>query len=507
MDQAQEIKRYSLTRRFIVLGGLVVLAVCFAIGFFARQAVRDDLQVLAESNNVALTRAFANLVWPRYSEFLTSAGDLDVAVLREHATTRALRAEVLAAMKGLSVLKVKIYNLDALTAFSTDPTQIGDDKSGNAGFLAARSGNVASELTHRDTFSAFEQTIENRDVLSSYIPILNGAGAVEGVFEIYYDVTALLQKTDRSQRLQIAIVAVAMTVLYFVLVSVVWYGERRRQQQHEENLRLTRTAALAEESSRMKSEFMAHMSHELRTPLNAILGLSEVVKSQLFGPVGSKRYLDYAKNIWASGQHLLSIIDDVLEMSKAEAGQIKLEETDFNVSEALSDCVYSLAAEGEKAGVRVSLEVPGDLPHLHADRRRVVQMVRNLLSNSVKYTPADGTATVKLSETPRGGLLICVVDSGKGISEEDLAKVVVPFSRIEGAYSNDNSGAGLGLSIAKALAAMHDATFDIESHLNAGTRIAIEFPPHRVRRDLSDDIAEALRLTASQDPDETAKSA
>ncbi len=497
MDEAKQADQSSLTGRFALFGGVIVIGVCLAIGFFAHQSVRRDLQVLAESNNVALTRAFANLVWPRYADFVGSAGNLSVDDLRRHDRTHALRAEVLSAMRGLSVLKVKIYNLEGLTAFSTDPTQIGDDKSGNTGFLAAKFGKVASELTHRDTFSAFEQTIEDRDVLSSYIPISNSFGEIEGVFEIYYDVTRLLQETENSQVLEIAVVAGAMAVLYVALVLVVWYSEQRRKRQQEENLRLVRAAAVAEEASRMKSEFMAHMSHELRTPLNAILGLSEVVKTQLFGPIGSTRYLDYAKDIWASGQHLLAIVDDVLDMAKAEAGQITLEETEFEVPKMLAACLGEYTARSDEANVRLALDAPKTLPYLRADRRRVKQIVLNLLSNAVEFTPAGGTVTMEAIETPSGGLRISIADTGLGIAEEDIPKVLVPFSRAGGPYSANVGGVGLGLSIAKALAAMHDATLEINSRVKTGTRVTVEFPPERLRRDLGDHIAEAIQLTAS----------
>ena len=468
--------QFGLTKRFAIFGGFIVVLVCTAIATVAHRGVRNDLQVLAESNNVALTRAFSNLVWPRYADFVSSARQLDTETLRTHETTRALRAEVLAAMKGLSVLKVKIYDMAGLTVFSTDPSQIGDDKSENAGFLSARAARVASELTHRDSFSAFEQTIENRDVLSSYIPIQDWSGEIRGVFEIYYDVTALLAKTERSQNLQLAIVTGAMAIMYLALVFFVWHGEKRRQKLHEEKLRLARAAAVAEESSKLKSDFMAHMSHELRTPLNAILGFSEVVKTQLFGPVGSPQYLDYARDIWASGRQLLSIVDDVLDMAKVESGQMFLEKSEFDVAGALKAAARLFEAQARQGNVELCLALPQTPLRLCADERRLKQILLNLLSNAVKFTPAAGKVTLAAERLPDGGIRVIVADTGIGIQREDIPRILAPFGRIAGPYTGDEGGTGLGLPIAKALATLHGAAFEIDSEPGKGTRIAITFP-------------------------------
>ena len=480
-DQDSETKRNGLTKRFAILGGVLVAAVCLAIGALSRQAVRSDLQSMAESNNVALTRAFANLVWPRYADFLIGAHRLGVEELRSDPNTLSLRRDVLAAMNDLSVLKVKIYDLQGLTVFSTDPTQIGDDKSGNAGYLAARSGKVASELTHRDTFSAFEQTIENRDVLSSYVPIRIGGDEVVGVFEIYYDVTSFLSRTQHSQLLQLGIVAAALAILYLLLILVVWRSEKRRQEQEEAKLRLARDAAVANESNRLKSEFMARMSHELRTPLNAILGFSEIVKGQIFGPVGSAKYLDYAKDIWASGRHLLAIVDDVLDMAKVEAGQFPLDETEFDLAGTLAAVSRLVERQARDAGVKLVVEQIDEPMSLWADERRVKQILLNLLSNAIKFTPSGGTVTLSAMRTQSGGLSVVVADTGAGIAKADISKVLTPFGRVEGRYSGDSGGAGLGLPIAKALSALHDAEFALDSEPERGTRITIEFPAERVR--------------------------
>ena len=163
--------RFRLIRYFSTTSALMFGIMAILLGMFYGRIARTHLITLGETNNVALTQSFANSIWPRFAPFLTSSSGLSAESLRAHPETELLRRAVLEQMAGLSVVKVKIYTLDGKTVFSTQASQIGDDKSTNAGFQSARNGQVASELTHRDTFSAFEQTIEDRDVLSSYLPI------------------------------------------------------------------------------------------------------------------------------------------------------------------------------------------------------------------------------------------------------------------------------------------------------------------------------------------------
>src|SRR5690606_6129320 len=221
------VRYFSITSLVAFLIVTVVLALCY------RQTAVDDLLVLRESNNVALTQSFANSLWPQFSRFVTTAYTLSPEELPRHPEVVRMREAVLAQMAGLSVVKVKVYDLDGLTVFSSEARQIGESKRDNAGYLSAREGVVATELTHRDTFSAFEQTIEDRDVISSYVPIQpDGPGSpVEGVFEVYDDVTPLLQHIEQTQRNVIIGVVAVLAVLYGILYAIVRRGEHIIRQQ------------------------------------------------------------------------------------------------------------------------------------------------------------------------------------------------------------------------------------------------------------------------------------
>lgn len=228
---ANKKKPFQLLRYFTITSLTAFVLVAVSLVTFYRQIAVNELIEIGESKNAALTQTFSNVIWPEFASFLSSASDLNADAIRAHPETARLRQAVFEQMQGLSVIKVKIYSLEGMTVFSTQESQIGEDKSENAGFLAALAGSFASELTHRDTFSAFEGEIEDRDVISSYIPIRHGDSAVEGVFEVYDDVTPLLENISIAQR-NIAIgVTLILTLLYIILFLLIRRADNLIKQQ------------------------------------------------------------------------------------------------------------------------------------------------------------------------------------------------------------------------------------------------------------------------------------
>ena len=238
----------SLTKRFALFAGLVVIAASLLLISMYKQIASDDLNSMAKRSNLAVTQIFSNVVWDSHAGFLTTAHFLTPEAIRRHPETQSIRDSLLRRMRNFSILKIKIYDLNGLTVFSTEPAQIGEDKSGNNGFLAARTGHWAAELTHRNSFSAFEQTVENRNVLASYVPVTSGSGAIEGVFEVYYDVTELLATINRRQLVLQIVVGGTFLLLYLLLIFGVWHSERQSRRHHMKSLDLVRAAARAEEA-------------------------------------------------------------------------------------------------------------------------------------------------------------------------------------------------------------------------------------------------------------------
>ena len=236
----------------------------------------------------------------------------------------------------------------------------------------------------------------------------------------------------------------------------------------------------AEDANLAKSRFLATMSHELRTPLNAILGFSEVMTGELFGKHAVPAYKDYAKDIHASGEHLLMLINEILDLSRVEAGRYELREESVSLSEIVEDCLRALSLRAQKRGITISEAIEGRLPRIWGDERAMRQIALNLLTNAVKFTPYGGHITLKCGWTQTGGLYLSIRDTGPGIPPHEIPIVMSSFGRGALAQKNAEEGSGLGLPIVKGLVDLHGGTFTIESELRAGTEVTVTFPADRV---------------------------
>nr|CAX84024.1 Sensor protein [uncultured bacterium] len=238
----------------------------------------------------------------------------------------------------------------------------------------------------------------------------------------------------------------------------------------------------AEIANRAKTELLANMSHELRTPLNAIIGFSEGMKLQLFGPLGSAKYEEYAEDINASGQHLLKLINDILDVSAIEAGKTTLQEELLNVVEIAETSLRLVRARAEKGSVSLFLEASDGLPPLLADGRRIKQILLNLLSNAVKFTPEGGRVTLKAGIDEVGRLHLAVADTGIGMDEKELTLAMTEFGQVDGGLDRRHEGTGLGLPLTKGLVEIHGGIFSVESKKGHGTTASAIFPASRLKK-------------------------
>jgi two-component system cell cycle sensor histidine kinase PleC len=237
----------------------------------------------------------------------------------------------------------------------------------------------------------------------------------------------------------------------------------------------------AETANRTKSRFLATMSHELRTPLNAVIGFSDVLRSELFGPVGSPKYRDYAEHIHDSAQHLLTVLSDILDMSKVEAGKVTLNEEPFDVAELVGEVAALFEREAGFAKVELGRGIMPDLPPLLADARYVRQMLINLLSNALKFTPAGGRIQITALPDGNGDLVLGVADTGIGMTPAQLEVALAPFGQIDSPLMRKYQGTGLGLPIVKSLIELHGGRLAIASAPGEGTRVSLVFPAARLR--------------------------
>lgn len=255
-----------------------------------------------------------------------------------------------------------------------------------------------------------------------------------------------------------------------------------------DNLRVARDAA--EASNRSKSEFLANMSHELRTPLNAVIGFSDMMRNELLGPINNPQYLSYADDIHSSGVHLLGLINDILDISKIESGEMELFEEPVDIAQIVRSSLTLVKTRAEGGGVKLENDATNPLPALFADARKIKQIVINLLSNAVKFTPADGTVRIAAAIEDDGSFSIMVKDTGIGIAPQDIERVLNPFIQADSSLSRKYEGTGLGLPLTKALIEMHQGRFTLTSEKGVGTEAIMRFPASRiVAGDEKDDLS------------------
>ena len=262
---------------------------------------------------------------------------------------------------------------------------------------------------------------------------------------------------------------------------------RRRSRQLKANLadlalanaRAEKARREADNANRAKSLMMANVSHDLRTPLNAIIGFSDVMARQLLGALGSERYVGYAHDIKASGELLLKIINNLLDLSKAESGQFKLQEEVAEVRALIENCRHLVEEQAGKAGIELDTNIAPNLPAVRMDQRAIQRVILNLVSNAIKFTKPGGRVTLSARTDPQDQLTVTVADTGAGIAPADLAQLFKPFARGASAHKANAEGTGLGLSIVKSLVELHGGTVHMTSTVGFGTTVTFRLPATR----------------------------
>jgi signal transduction histidine kinase len=453
--------RFRLVRYFVLTSLAAFVIVTGALTYFYRKTAINDLTVLQESKNVALTQLFGNSVWDRFREFVARSPGRDADALKQDPDMPALKTAVQNLVKGLTVVKIKVFNLDGLTVFSSEEKQIGEDKKNNAGFRSAHAGVPASELTHRDTFSAFEGTVEDRDVISSYIPIRNPrSGTLEGVVEVYDDVTPFLRQINRTQWVVAGGVIGALSLLFLALFAIVRRADRIIVEQEREHLD---TEAQLQQRDKMASlgQMVTGIARQLDAPLEATRsGLSRLAAAAPDGEVRATLAQCLAGVGTISG-----LVDNLARFSVREAGQIAPINLNAHIDNALRQARNVL-----KDRIEVIKDY-GTLPAVECRPAQIGQALTNLIVNAAEAIEGTGKIWIRTAQHD-GQIEIAVQDNGKGIPPANLGKIFDPFFTTKAA----RAGAGLGLSVVDKIIKEHAGTVEVVSRQNKGTRLTVRLP-------------------------------
>jgi signal transduction histidine kinase len=300
---------------------------------------------------------------------------------------------------------------------------------------------------------------------------------VEGVVEIHSDVSDLEPYLAQARTGGTGLIAAAFATVFVLLIAMVWLAERRLHRQQEASLGRAAERTGTPSADQPKLELMGHLSHEIRTPLNTILGFAETIKDGLFGPLGNARYVEYSNDIYDSGQHLLKIVNDALDLSDLETGQLTAENGPVDLMETAHGAIGSLGDQAEAAEVAIRLEAPVDIARIVSDGERIRQVLVNLLSNGLKFTPPGGSVTLAMERVaPFGAVRFCVSDTGIGMKHDEIPFALTPFSQIDVSITNKRRGSGLGLPLSRKVVELLGGDLELESELGIGTTVTFTLP-------------------------------
>jgi signal transduction histidine kinase len=468
--------RRRFRRRFALISTAVTLAVAAGVAVLITSTYWNLLMSIGEHRHGEMAAEFYGAATKQSGSFLDQARALGPEAARRHPEASRLTELAKTFGRATPLARLSIHDTDGFTLFSTDPQQVGAGPANWGSFTAARAGKVVAVRREMAAFRALDGTVETRMVMETFVPVRTPDGRT-AIISVYTDTSGYQGIVWRYLS---TLIAVVVGALFAVLGMLIFYVGRDRMlaEQQAKNAALAEAARLAEEASRLKSRFVASMGHELRTPLNAIIGFSEAMKGKIFGPLGPK-YEEYAATIHASGRHLLAVVNDILDMARIDAGKVELNETVFPLHDALTHCARLIGGEAARHGLTLSVKLPESLPAFRGDEAKINQIVLNLLSNAVRYTPRGGALMLTAERSTGGSVAISVCDTGIGIPANELERVFEPFRQVENAKVKKSGGLGLGLNIAKAFADLHGAELMLESEVGRGTTARLVLPATR----------------------------
>jgi signal transduction histidine kinase len=471
--------------------GLSVFALGAAgLSFVHLGASLYEMEQTATKHNAALGRTMTHMLAPEIERLLARARNTSPENMSGDEEIDQLRTSIKHVLNDLIALHPGIFRLAIIApsgrmVFTNGDMQQAAEKNSEAGFSSAMAGRVGPTVTFRAQTAEAEDGQTERDVVLNHIPLTavlasadRPANTVLGVYEIQADVTVQKTRIHQALLLELGIMLISFTVVFLLLLTIVRVSNSRLIDNYRQQKRLAHKVTRAEEADLAKSVFLADISHQLRTPLNAIIGFSEILKDETFGPLGNQQYQSYVEDIHHSGRRVLAIIGDLLDLTKIQSKQTELHEDALPLGECLQTTTQMLSCQPEAVGIGFQYELAPNLPQLFADQDAIQHILKNLLSNAIKYT-LDGHITVAARVRRDQSLEFSIIDTGIGMSRDELEHINQRFNQVEVSWKRDFESAGLGLALVKALMLQHDGDVSITSEVGVGTTVTCRFPPRR----------------------------
>ncbi len=525
-------------RWFSGISFILVVLSAILVGHYFKERALHDLIVVVEDNNTSLAQGFINTTWKEYRDRTKSATEQYKRFLASHINSNEWErykgfSEMYSALNDFSkgvfkhfesmpIAGVSIYTTDGVRLVSIDQSNaisrqgLKDNSTrqllvsadppriafGDKAFTKALTGVVTSSALDNQPITKPDGTETKGFIIKTFVPIIrddslisvvenynqpgekdiactetNTSNCVEAIIEIRYDSTTEWKNLNWFKFIGICIVIGIFVVIISMLLFTSNKAEAIITKQYETNIELAAQTASAQAENRDKSQFLANVSHELRTPLNAIIGFSEFIKMERSGPIANEKYAEYIRDIHSSGVHLLSLINDILDYSKAEADKLELDISDVDVTKTVRNSMRLVSPRAENAQVQLIEEIPSDHFVIKTDGKKLKQVMLNLLSNAVKFTPSGGSVTVTMwQNVVDGSLSIEVRDTGIGIAPKDISRAMAPFGQVDNTLSRKYEGTGLGLPLTRKFVEIMGGTFNIQSEVGKGTAIIICLP-------------------------------
>lgn len=475
--------------RFALVALAGNLAAAVAVVALYHYVAVENFEAIRAEQNVQLARALSNTAIDDVAELRAIAATRSWAELQVSPEIASFAESIERELDQLQVYELNIFDPSGLVLYSTEKQRIGAKMLMNEGVELAAAGEEVSAIVRRDTFNSFDRVVEDRDMIESYLPMVNESGAVIGVFEIHSDISAFFERLLENQRTVVIGVFLALLLLYSLLLIWFWRSDHQLFAGLAPSGSSRRRGNESETVSRAKSDFVATISHEIRTPLNAVLGMTDLLNLTNL----TQKQREYIHTIQSSGDMLISLIDNLLDYSHLESGDLELQKSEFDVMELLERVLHIMGHSASAKG----LELVGDIQHdldlrVSADKRRMQQILINVVNNAVKFTET-GEVLVEVSTTEDADeslrLRFTVTDTGPGIDEATREGLFAAFASGVRPASSQKYGSGLGLTISKRLLDNMGGSIEIGAGDQGGAKVAFEVPVMRVSSPSSGDLA------------------